>query len=76
MRLRLKEMWATGNDNFQPYILFRFVKANRIFLPLGLSFLFTFSMKVFRSVRDLSLMVVSFFGIIPDCSIYLGTKPN
>jgi len=40
------------------YLRFRFVKPNRTFLPLCfLFFLFTFSIKVFRSISGLSLIV-------------------
>ena len=42
------------------FFLLRLVKAKRIFLPLTLSFLFTFSMKVFKSGSGLSAMVISF----------------
>ena len=79
---RLTWLWAAANEayNAQPYFLFRFVKANRTFLPLSLSFLFTFSMKVFRSVSGLlllSLMAISFLNwqFMVNCITYLSTKP-
>jgi hypothetical protein len=45
--------------------LLRLVKAKCIFLPESLSFLFTFSMKVFRSGRGFSATSGSFlFGLV------------
>ena len=46
---------------FYPF-RFRLTKANRIFLPLRfLSFLFTFSTNVFKSISGFALVAVFFF---------------
>jgi len=63
------------------FFLLRLVKANRIFLPLSLSFLFTFSMNVLRSGRGLAGLlatVVTFLLLVIGvyCSIDSGLKPN
>ena len=47
------------------YFRFLFTKAKRIFLPLCFwSFLFTFSIKVFRSVRGLSAIITWFLHFL------------
>jgi hypothetical protein len=47
------------------YFRLRLVKAKRILLPLSLSFLLTFSMNAFRSVRGFSATLASFlFGFL------------
>ena len=61
--------------------LFRLVKAKRIFLPLSLSFLFTFSINVLRSGRGLAGLfatVVTFLLLVIGvyCSTNSGVKPN
>jgi hypothetical protein len=48
------------------YFRLRLTKAKRILLPLRLSFLLTFSMKVLRSVRGLSVTFGSFFFALAD----------
>ena len=64
------------------YFLLRLVKPKVIFLPLTLSFLFTFSIKVLRSGRGflagLFATVVTFLLLVIGsyCSIYFGVKPN
>ena len=61
--------------------LFRLVKAKRIFLPLSLSFLFTFSINVLRSGRGLAGLfatVVAFLLLVIGvyCSTNSGVKPS
>ncbi len=61
--------------------LFRLVKLKRIFLPLSLSFLFTFSINVLRSGRGLAGLfatVVTFLLLVIGvyCSTNSGVKPN
>lgn len=63
------------------YFLLCLVKPKVIFLPLTLSFLFTFSIKVLRSGRGLAGLfatVVAFLLLVIGsyCSIYFGVKPN
>ena len=63
------------------YFLFRLVKEKRTFLPLSLSFLFTFSINVLRSGRGLAGLfatVLTFLLLVIGvyCSTNSGVKPN
>ena len=64
------------------YFLLRLVKEKRIFLPLSLSFLFIFSINVFRSLSGFSAglfaTVVAFSLLVIGvyCSTNSGAKPN
>jgi hypothetical protein len=50
----------------------RLTKAKRILLPLRLSFLLTFSMKVLRSVRGFSATFASFFFALADTGVIIA----
>jgi len=54
------------------YFRLRLTKAKRIFLPLSLSFLLTFSMKVLRSVRGLSATFGSFWFLLADTGLIIA----
>ena len=63
------------------YFLFRLVKAKFTFLPLSLSFLFTFSINVLRLGRGLAGLfatVVTFLLLVIGvyCSTNSSVKPN
>jgi len=63
------------------YFLLRLVKAKRTFLPLSLSFLFTFSINVFRSGRGLAgLLATVVIFLLLVIGVYFstnsGVKPN
>jgi hypothetical protein len=57
---------------FSYLFLLRLVKAKRIFLPDGLSFLFTFSMKVLRSGRGFSATLGSFLFSLADTGLIIA----
>jgi hypothetical protein len=54
------------------YFLLRLTKAKRTFLPLSLSFLLTFSMKVLRSVMGFSATFASFFFALADTALIIA----
>ena len=54
------------------YLRLRLVKENLIFLPLSLSFLFTVSIKVLRSLRGFSAMILSFLSRLNDTGLIIA----